>query len=253
MRVADAAARHAIFARLTNLCPAVGALSLPCPLLITSFHIGIKALLAQSLLTAARPQHPATHTYAVCAQIVPVGLATALDIGLSNMSLQFVSVTMYTIIKSSSPLWWTPAVARRLSQRLSSPLSVLTGSWLSRWSSACSSRALCSCSSSHRSQPASFSRRHQLGRRCPLRRRAGRLLPLLWRLLTLLTPAALTRRAALTQHERRAKRYCGWPWTATTQLRCHCHFCGMHWPGTLVLHGRLRPPRRREQQCGAGA
>ena len=109
VRVADAAARHAIFARLTNLCPAVGALSLPCPLLITSFHIGIKALLAQSLLTAARPhKHSATHTYAVCAQIVPVGLATALDIGLSNMSLQFVSVTMYTIIKSSSPLWCTP-------------------------------------------------------------------------------------------------------------------------------------------------
>ena len=79
---------------------------LPCPLLITALHIATKALVSRlimwhfnlsSLLFGSRTRW--------CARIAPVGLATALDIGLSNASFQFITVTQYTIAKSSAPVW----------------------------------------------------------------------------------------------------------------------------------------------------
>jgi len=36
---------------------------------------------------------------------IPCGLITALDIGLSNLSLVRISITLYTMVKSSSPIW----------------------------------------------------------------------------------------------------------------------------------------------------
>ena len=38
-------------------------------------------------------------------EVMPSGIATAADIGLSNQSYLFISVTYYTIVKSSVPLW----------------------------------------------------------------------------------------------------------------------------------------------------
>lgn len=37
--------------------------------------------------------------------IVPVGIATAGDILLSNKSLEFITMTFYTIVKSGSLMW----------------------------------------------------------------------------------------------------------------------------------------------------
>ena len=38
-------------------------------------------------------------------EVMPSGVATAADIGLSNLSYLFITVTYYTIIKSSVPIW----------------------------------------------------------------------------------------------------------------------------------------------------
>ena len=40
-----------------------------------------------------------------CLLIVPIGLATAADIALSNASFLFITVTLYTVLKSGTLLW----------------------------------------------------------------------------------------------------------------------------------------------------
>lgn len=42
-------------------------------------------------------------TYSIC--VIPLGVTTALDIVMANSSFLFLSVSMYTIVKASSPLW----------------------------------------------------------------------------------------------------------------------------------------------------
>jgi len=36
---------------------------------------------------------------------IPCGFITALDVGLSNLSLVRITITFFTMIKSSSPIW----------------------------------------------------------------------------------------------------------------------------------------------------
>ena len=67
---------------------------LPCPLLITALHIGVKALISRLIMwhfSLSALNFGSRQRW--CAQIAPVGLATALDIGLSNASFRFITVT----------------------------------------------------------------------------------------------------------------------------------------------------------------
>eukprot|EP00835_Amoeboradix_gromovi_P006412 NODE_748_length_4589_cov_0.257238.p2 type:complete len:364 gc:universal NODE_748_length_4589_cov_0.257238:2614-1523(-) len=73
------------------------ALKYSVPLYITSFHMFIHSVLAH-LITKRKPTWPKKNVF-------PTAITTAGDIGASNMSLQFVNVGFYTIVKSSVPLF----------------------------------------------------------------------------------------------------------------------------------------------------
>ncbi|KAJ2660095.1 hypothetical protein IWW48_003147 [Coemansia sp. RSA 1200] len=76
----------------------------PFPLFVTSVHMFVQYMLATLCLRAypaLRPQQQSTwDVYLVRA--VPCGVASALDIGLSNISLQTITLTFYTMCKSST-------------------------------------------------------------------------------------------------------------------------------------------------------
>mmetsp|Transcript_26160 Transcript_26160/g.43273 ORF Transcript_26160/g.43273 Transcript_26160/m.43273 type:complete len:493 (+) Transcript_26160:184-1662(+) len=79
---------------------------LPFPLLITSLHLALKIPVARFVIYKKRlPLTVFDSWKSLFHRVVPNGLTTAGDIGFSNASLLYISVTYYTIIKSSVPLW----------------------------------------------------------------------------------------------------------------------------------------------------
>ncbi|KAJ4483681.1 triose phosphate transporter [Lentinula aciculospora] len=80
-------------------------LNFPYPLFVTSLHMVVQFLLAGLVLNVwphkFKPErYPTTEEYGKKA--VPTGATTSLDIGLSNLSLKTVSLSFYTMVKSSS-------------------------------------------------------------------------------------------------------------------------------------------------------
>ena len=79
---------------------------MPFPLLITSVHIGFKIPLSRLLMRLfGMPTVRFRSWRTVLLQVAPAGLAMVGDIGLSNLALLHTTVTYYTIVKSSVPLW----------------------------------------------------------------------------------------------------------------------------------------------------
>ena len=82
----------------------------PCPLLLTSVHFSIQWMFAH-VACACFPEELGTKrvtdmTWRQWAWIsVPCGVVTALDVGLSNLSLVKISLTFYTMVKSSTPIF----------------------------------------------------------------------------------------------------------------------------------------------------
>ncbi|KAI9442656.1 triose phosphate transporter [Lactarius indigo] len=77
----------------------------PLPLLVTMLHMFVQAVLASILRFGwprrFRPEHdPSREDYAKKA--VPTAVSTGLDIGLSNLSLKTITLSFYTMCKSSS-------------------------------------------------------------------------------------------------------------------------------------------------------
>ncbi|KZT65966.1 TPT-domain-containing protein [Daedalea quercina L-15889] len=77
----------------------------PSPLFVTTLHMVVQFLLALLLRTVwpllFRPEHsPSRADY--LRRAVPTGVATSLDIGLSNLSLKLITLSFYTMCKSSS-------------------------------------------------------------------------------------------------------------------------------------------------------
>lgn len=87
-----------------------GHLAFPCPLLLTSMHFGMQWLLSH-LACALYPitmgtERVARMSWKEWASIsIPCGLVTALDVGLSNLSLVTITITFYTMVKSSTPVF----------------------------------------------------------------------------------------------------------------------------------------------------
>ena len=87
-----------------------GHMGFPCPLLLTSIHFLIQWFLSH-LACAVFPVSLGTErvsrmTWSEWASIsVPCGLVTALDVGLSNLSLVTITITFYTMVKSSTPIF----------------------------------------------------------------------------------------------------------------------------------------------------
>jgi solute carrier family 35 protein C2 len=82
----------------------------PCPLLLTSIHFSIQWGVAH-IACALFPQQLGTErvsnmTWKEWASIsIPCGLVTSLDVGLSNLSLVSITLTFYTMVKSSTPIF----------------------------------------------------------------------------------------------------------------------------------------------------
>ncbi|KAL9934898.1 hypothetical protein V8E36_005974 [Tilletia maclaganii] len=81
------------------------------PLFVTSFHMVVQAILSslalcifQRQLVVRRPngrrERPSFSDWGT--KVVPCGIATALDVGLSNLSLKTITLTFYTMCKSSN-------------------------------------------------------------------------------------------------------------------------------------------------------
>lgn len=77
----------------------------PLPLFVTMLHMFVQAGLASVLRFGwphrFRPEHdPSREDYAK--KVVPTAISTSLDIGLSNLSLKTITLSFYTMCKSSS-------------------------------------------------------------------------------------------------------------------------------------------------------
>ncbi|KAI9358307.1 triose-phosphate transporter family-domain-containing protein [Zopfochytrium polystomum] len=84
------------------------ALNFQYPLMTTAVHMCVQFACAAAALRWVRPDWrpkrlPEPRDY--FARIVPCGVATGLDIGLSNASLETISLSFYTMVKSSSPMF----------------------------------------------------------------------------------------------------------------------------------------------------
>jgi len=82
----------------------------PCPLLMTSIHFLIQWLFSEAACAwfpvQLGSERVSRMTWKEWAMIgVPCGLVTALDVGLSNLSMVTLSLTFYTMVKSSAPIF----------------------------------------------------------------------------------------------------------------------------------------------------
>uniref|UniRef100_A0A7S0JD55 Sugar phosphate transporter domain-containing protein n=1 Tax=Calcidiscus leptoporus TaxID=127549 RepID=A0A7S0JD55_9EUKA len=76
------------------------------PLLITTLHMAIKIPVAYASMRCYRlPPAAFNGIRGMVCHVMPLGVTTAGDIAFSNMSLLYITVTYYTIFKSSVPLW----------------------------------------------------------------------------------------------------------------------------------------------------
>ncbi|KAH9794207.1 putative sugar phosphate/phosphate translocator [Citrus sinensis] len=71
----------------------------PAPLLMNTVHFSMQAILSKAIIWFW------SHRWTLPFTVVPTGLATALDVNLSNESLVFISVTFATMCKSASPIF----------------------------------------------------------------------------------------------------------------------------------------------------
>ncbi|OBA27511.1 TPT-domain-containing protein [Hanseniaspora valbyensis NRRL Y-1626] len=79
----------------------ISTLQIPYPLLMTSFHQLILYLLTLLYITFIQPATTESHRIPWKFKL-PVAICTALDVGLSNLSLKYVTLTVYLVIKTSS-------------------------------------------------------------------------------------------------------------------------------------------------------
>jgi hypothetical protein len=80
----------------------------PAPLLLTSVQFAMQWMLASLILTYVAPSlrpRRAVDWNVFTKHVAPVGVAMGLDIGLSNLSLVHVTVSFYTLAKTSSILF----------------------------------------------------------------------------------------------------------------------------------------------------
>ena len=76
------------------------------PLSVTSLHFCLKLVFARiAMRCAGIPPLDLCRTWRLVATVAANGLATAADVALSNQAFLFISVTYYTIVKSSVPVW----------------------------------------------------------------------------------------------------------------------------------------------------
>jgi len=85
-------------------------MNFPCPLLLTSIHFSIQWVFSHVACMCfpveLGTKRVDTMTWKEWAWIsIPCGVTTALDVGLSNLSLKYITLTFYTMVKSSTPIF----------------------------------------------------------------------------------------------------------------------------------------------------
>eukprot|EP00529_Nitzschia_sp_RCC80_P023639 CAMPEP_0113489642 /NCGR_PEP_ID=MMETSP0014_2-20120614/26634_1 /TAXON_ID=2857 /ORGANISM="Nitzschia sp." /LENGTH=457 /DNA_ID=CAMNT_0000383385 /DNA_START=331 /DNA_END=1701 /DNA_ORIENTATION=+ /assembly_acc=CAM_ASM_000159 len=87
-----------------------GHMAFPCPLLLTSIHFFIQWVFAHTAcelfpesLGTDRIKNMTWKEWFITS--FPCGLVTALDVGLSNLSMVTITLTFYTMVKSSTPVF----------------------------------------------------------------------------------------------------------------------------------------------------
>eukprot|EP01137_Pigoraptor_chileana_P037706 Opistho-2@35211 len=77
-----------------------------CPLFVTVIHMAVSYTLSRvCVFIWPSLQGEPVNRRTFLLRVVPTGVAGALDIGLSNFSLLYISVALYTVCKSSIPFW----------------------------------------------------------------------------------------------------------------------------------------------------
>jgi solute carrier family 35, member C2 len=85
-------------------------MAFPCPLLLTSIHFGCQWIFAETLCTLypnffGNERIRSMSWIQYFGTALPCGLVTSGDIGLSNLSLVSISITFYTMVKASTPIF----------------------------------------------------------------------------------------------------------------------------------------------------
>ena len=84
-----------------------GGRGVPFPVLLTACHVALKGLLATASLAVCKRKSPCAAWRSLSwkrylTKAAPVGVFTSLDIAMSNAAFLFISVSFYTVIKTSS-------------------------------------------------------------------------------------------------------------------------------------------------------
>ncbi|CAN0298131.1 unnamed protein product, partial [Ectocarpus sp. 12 AP-2014] len=77
----------------------------PFPVLTTMVHMWLKVLVTRVMYCLKGEKPPHLDVSVNLRTIIPIGLATAGDILLSNLSFMVATVAFYTIVKSGSLIW----------------------------------------------------------------------------------------------------------------------------------------------------
>ena len=85
-------------------------MAFPCPLLMTSVHFLVQFIWSYTLsrkypITFGGDQVDAMSWNTYLTVAIPCGLVTSFDVGLSNLALVRITMTFYTMVKSSSPIF----------------------------------------------------------------------------------------------------------------------------------------------------
>uniref|UniRef100_A0A7S3KXW7 Sugar phosphate transporter domain-containing protein n=1 Tax=Amphora coffeiformis TaxID=265554 RepID=A0A7S3KXW7_9STRA len=87
-----------------------GKVAFPCPLLLTSLHFACQWIVSHRLCQAfpeatGLPRLQQLSWKEFWSISIPCGLVTAADVGLSNLSMVSISLTFYTMVKASAPIF----------------------------------------------------------------------------------------------------------------------------------------------------
>lgn len=77
-------------------------LNFPYPVITTGMHQGVQVILAYLTTLALGINHDLLPLSAYATKVLPCVMASAGDIGMGNLSLKFVTLSFYTMVKSSS-------------------------------------------------------------------------------------------------------------------------------------------------------
>lgn len=76
------------------------------PILLTTVHMGLKVVIARAWVSCDSSADIAPLDYiTVMKLVVPIGVLTSADIALSNLSILYIPLSLYTAMKTTVPIW----------------------------------------------------------------------------------------------------------------------------------------------------